>query len=309
MKVLVVCSGNAGYVSTFIVEQVDALKSKGVIIEYFLINGKGFWGYLRNYKEFYKKLKEFDPKIVHAHYGLSAMLAVLQRRVPVVTTLHGSDVNYSFSIRLISQIAVFLSKHVIFSHHNLTSKMFYFSNRYSIIETGFDLSKFEPVDKTIARSKFSYIPNDKNVVLFSSNFNRKEKNPELAINACNLIENTILVEFKDVKREDVKYLINACDVVLVTSFYETGPLVIKEALACNTPVISTDVGIARELLTGIEGCYIVKYDKYDIADKLRLVFQRKQKVNSRHKVLKYDNNLVAAKIINIYNNLTKTTET
>ena len=231
------------------------------------------------------------------------MLAVLQRQVRVIITLHGSDVLFSAVNRLISQIAVILAKYVVFSHKGLKSKIFCSKCKYSVVETGFDLSKFESIDKNVARKKFPNIPLNKNIVLFSSNFNRPEKNPKLAIEACLLVEDTYIVEFKGINRDDVKYLISAADVLLVTSLYETGPLVIKEALACNTPVISTNVGIAKELIANIDGCYIVDYDKYEIAEKLKLVFSRNTKISSRDKILIYDNNFVAEKIINIYDKL------
>ncbi|MBK7380893.1 MAG: glycosyltransferase [Ignavibacteriales bacterium] len=91
MKVLIICSGNAGYISPFVKEQAEAISKLGVEIEIYPIVGKGVWGYLNNLSKIKKKIKEFSPDLVHAHYGLSGLVSCLQRVVPVVITFHGSD--------------------------------------------------------------------------------------------------------------------------------------------------------------------------------------------------------------------------
>ena len=49
---------------------------------------------------------------------------------------------------------------------------------------------------------------------------------------------------------------NAADALLVTSAHEGGPLVIREALACNLAVVSVDVGDARARLAKVHGCVV-----------------------------------------------------
>ena len=71
MKILVVCSGNSGGISPFIREQVASLKKFEVGFGYFLIKGKGFFGYLKNYHRLLKELKKNQYALIHAHYGLS----------------------------------------------------------------------------------------------------------------------------------------------------------------------------------------------------------------------------------------------
>ena len=96
MKVLIVCSYRPHLekgVAPFISEQVDALRRQGVELEYFMIKGRGWKGYLKHYKALQTKILAFQPDIVHAHYGLCGLLANIQRQIPVITTYHGSDVN------------------------------------------------------------------------------------------------------------------------------------------------------------------------------------------------------------------------
>lgn len=79
MKVLIVANYNPGHCSPFVVEQVDSIRKLGVEFEYFGIVGKGPFGYLKNLPKFKRKIAEFKPDLIHAHYGLSGLLATLQR--------------------------------------------------------------------------------------------------------------------------------------------------------------------------------------------------------------------------------------
>lgn len=78
--------------SPFIIEQADEMDKLGINVIYFGIKGKGVFGYLKNYFKLYKTVLHENVDIVHAHYGLSGLLAILQRKVPVVITFHGSDI-------------------------------------------------------------------------------------------------------------------------------------------------------------------------------------------------------------------------
>jgi UDP-N-acetylglucosamine:LPS N-acetylglucosamine transferase len=118
MKILIICSFNTNQISPFISEQVELLSKTGVSVKYFLINGKGFRGYLKNVVPLKEEIRSFQPDIVHAHYGLSGLLANLQRIIPVITTFHGSDINllnnwiYSQSSALLSRYSIFVSKNL-----------------------------------------------------------------------------------------------------------------------------------------------------------------------------------------------------
>ena len=95
MKILIVCSKNSGKIAPFILEQGESLLRLGVEVDYYPIVGKGFMGYWKSRKSFLHKIKTCQPDIIHAHYGLSGLLANSQRKIPVVTSYHGSDINTS----------------------------------------------------------------------------------------------------------------------------------------------------------------------------------------------------------------------
>jgi len=307
MRVLIVHSHN--FVSnssqyTFIKEQADALQSLDIIIEYFGIVGKGVFGYLSNYKKLLAKIKVFNPDIIHAHYGLSGLLANLQRRIPVITTYHGSDLNNK-KAQLFSHLCIMLSAHNIFVANKILKKGNP-KNNYSLIPCGVDTHFFKLIDKHRARQELK-LDLSKKIILFAGPFNRDVKNSQLAKDAIALLKNIELIELKGYTREQVAILLNAVDAILMTSKTEGSPQVIKEAMACGCPIVSVDVGDVKEITNNTIACYICDYDTHQIAEKLNLIITMNIRTNGRDKIyeLNLDNQIIARKLVDIYLNIIK----
>ena len=301
MNVLIVCSGNNYKVSAFITEQVASLKKKGIKADFFLIKGK-LLGYLMSVFMLRELLKNSKYNIVHAHFGLSGLVAVQQRICPVVISFIGSDVNRNVQ-RILSRIAMRLSFYNIFVDQRLSKKM-NATKSYSNIPFGVDFDKnFFPMSKKQCRKKLNLNLKSK-IVLFSSRFNHPDKNYDLARSAVKLLENVELIELSDkYSREQVCFLLNACDLVLMTSLREGSPQVIKEAMACNCPIVSTNVGDVKDVIDGTKGCYITTFDPIDVADKIKLAFAFNKKTDGREKIKHLDNNIIAEKVISVYNKI------
>lgn len=302
MKVLVVCSKNSGRIAPFITDQVEALQKAGVSCEYFTIEGKGIKGYLLNLLPLWREIKVCRPDIIHAHYGLSGVLANLQRRVPVVTTYHGSDINNP-KVRRFSKIAIRLSAWNIFvSQKNI--QLSGVGKRFSLIPCGVDTSVFKPMDKAVCRQKFGFDPDEK-LILFAGGFDNKVKNPELAMEAVAKIPDARLLELKGYNRTQVAELMNAVDVCLMTSHTEGSPQFVKEAMACNCPVVSVNVGDVEELLQGVEHCEIVERETDKIAKSVSELLNLNQRSSGSEK-LKYsglESLYVVDKIKSLYQNI------
>jgi len=304
VKVLIVASGNSAVISPFVKEQVDSLKEIGLDIDYFLIKGKGITGYLKNYFNLIRLIKTNTYDIIHAHYGLSGLLATFQSQVPVVITFHGSDVNLNRTNFYLSFLASRLSNANIFVHESLSKKLSLFSDKAEIIPCGVNLNLFKPIDKLASRDKLGLDLNY-NYVLFSSSFNNKIKNAALAKLALSNFENIILLEMKGYSREEVHLLMNAVDILIVTSHSETGPLVVKEALACNCPIISTDVGDVKELVNGTKKCYIVEYDAKQIEQRIRDILSSNKRSDGRAAVKHLSLEKVATDVCSVYKRVLK----
>ena len=113
MKILIVGNNKPGHFAPFVEEQARALQKQGCEVVFFGVQGKGLIGYLRCLPALKRAIQQHQPDLIHAHYGLSGLLANLQRRVPVVTTYHGSDINVPKILRF-SRIAMRLSAFNIF---------------------------------------------------------------------------------------------------------------------------------------------------------------------------------------------------
>lgn len=300
MKILVVCSKNSGHIAPFIIEQVDALNRAGLVTDYFTVEQRGIRGYLKSRKGLMKTIKTFQPDVIHAHYGLSGLLANLQRKIPVVTTYHGSDINNSKAFRF-SKWAIRLSKFNIFVSKKNIDKAGV-KRHFALIPCGVNLQLFKPKDKTECRNLLN-LDKGRKYVLFSSAFDNQVKNPELAKAATNKLKDVELLELKGYTREQVVVLMNAVDVCLMTSFIEGSPQFIKEAMACNCPIVSVDVGDVKSVIDATEGCFVADSPNIsELADKLKeaLAFNGKTNGRTRIEKLQLNNEIIAHRLMDIY---------
>jgi len=307
LKVLFVCSGNHDRVPAFIIEQKEELEKKGIRVDIFQIKGRGVLGYLKNYTGLRKIIRENAYDLIHAHFGLSGLFANLQRKLPVVTTFHGCDLNNKRHRRF-SKYAAKLSKKVIVVSNHMTS-LLSGNVEKEVIPCGVDMSLFVPMDKEKAReelmkSQKMVFDNSKKYILFSSTFDRDVKNPQLAMKAVAFLgEEYELIELKNFSRNDVVLVMNAVDAVLMTSKTEGSPQFIKEAMACNRPIVTTNVGDVEEIINGTNGCFITAPAVETVAGDLKKTLQYKSTTGREAMGQRYDNEALVSRIIQLYSNL------
>lgn len=262
MKVLIVANYNVGHFSPFVLEQVGSLRNLGVEFDFFGIVGKGPLGYLKNLPALKRKIKEYKPDLIHAHYGLSGLLATLQGEVPVVVTYHGSDIHSGGFIQTLSKLAMKRSAYNIIVAQHLKDMVGEVSN-CSIIPCGVDDETFYPMVKLDARKQLGW-SDSRRYVLFAGAFDREVKNPQLAKAAVASIDNCELIELKGYNRREVNLLLNAADCLLMTSRNEGSPQIIKEAMCCGTPIVSVYVGDVADVCGGTEGVFMCNPDIFEI---------------------------------------------
>lgn len=303
MKILIVANGkfNGGHFSPFVEEQINALKTSGVEIYLHAIMERGPFGYLKEAWRIRRQLNYCHPDIIHAHYGLSGLCANLQRKVPVVTTYHGSDIHSGGYILKLSQLAMNLSAYNIFVSKKMQDMSGYKKGNSCVQSCGLDLEVFTEIKRDEARKILGLDPNEK-IGLFSGSFDNHIKNYPLAKTAVDKVDGLRLIELKGYSRQEVNLLMNACDFQLTTSFRESGPLVVKEAMACGTPIVSVDVGDVKDIIGNTEGCYIVERTPEEIASKICQALSFKGKTSGRQRIidLGLSNDLIAKKLIAIY---------
>lgn len=304
INLLVVYSGNPRINTPFIQEQINSLEKIGLPVIKFNIIGNGILGYLKNYRSLRKFIKKENIDLIHAHYGFAGVLANLQRKVPVVTTYHGTDINLKKGI-VFSIFSIFLSRANIFVDPSQVKKLPK-KKKSHVIPCGIDLDIFKPVERAKAREKMNFSKNDK-IILFSSKFSRIVKNYELAREAINFLndDSIKLIELKNFTREEVNLLLNAADVALLTSYTEGSPQFIKEAMACNVPIVSTNVGDVKWLRGNLEGFFITSMDYKDVAQKIKLALEIKERPNFRERLsnLNLDNQIIAKRLVELYSKI------
>jgi len=302
MKILIVCSATNQQIAPFITEQADSLRDSGQIVEFYLVRKKGVTGYLQALPGLKSTIAVFRPDIVHAHYGLSGLLANLQRKVPVVTTFHGSDINDPRVFRW-SRWVIRLSRFTIFVSQQAV-EIAKPRRQYAVLPCGVNMSRFCPIEKKIARQQLGW--DDGEVyILFAGTREVEVKNYPLALQAVRNIPGTQLVELKGFGRDGVNLVLNAADVALMTSFTEGSPQFIKEAMACNCPVVSTDVGDVKQLTEGVEGCYITSFEVDSVTSGLQEALRfasDKGRTEGREKIKKLGltDDRIAGELIRIY---------
>ncbi|MBO5404383.1 MAG: glycosyltransferase [Paludibacteraceae bacterium] len=312
MKILIVGNNKPGRFAPFVEEQARALLQQGCEVVFFGVQGKGIWGYLRCLPALKHAIRQYQPNLIHAHYGLSGLLANLQRRVPVITTYHGSDINKPNILRF-SKIAMRLSAWNIFvSKRNIAIAQP--KDKYSLLPCGVNLPlswsemQTQQVEQlTLNQWVQRKLEKDVKYVLFAGAFNNAVKDPELAKAVINeLIIQGVkveLIELKGYNRDQVNALMYNCDALLMTSKTEGSPQVIKEAMACGCPIVSVDVGDVAERVGGVEGCYVAcTREPNEIAKALQKALTFEGKTNGREKIIEMglSNEQVAQRLVAIY---------
>ena len=301
VKVLFVSSGRQKQAGAIVLSQGESLNKAGIAVDY-LLAGPGAAGYISAIARIRKAWETGDYNLVHAHYSLSAISASLAGRFPLVVSLMGSDVFMSGPVRSLIR-AFYRHRWDATVVKSLQMKERLGLAQAEVIPNGVDIGLFKPALREEARERLGF-PLSGKLVLFGSSADRPEKNAGLARKAVAAL-NDPQVELRylsGIPHNEVPDYLNASDVMLLTSKWEGSPNVVKEAMACNCPVVSTDVGDVRWLTGETKGCFITSFDAEDIAEKLRTALDFNARTEGRERIIKLgmDSPSVAERIRTIY---------
>lgn len=217
--------------------------------------------------------------VIHAHTGHCGVLACLQVKYPVVLTYVGYDLDspseHREGVRTAGERAVFRRLSCYFaatiakSARGARQLPARGKQRNSIVPNGVDRDVFRPQDRRAAREALGWDSGNRPVALFVADPQRatkrfglaeaavakaREEVPELELRVC-----------ADTPPELVPRVMSAADVLLLTSVAEGSPNVVKEAMACDLPVVTVDVGDVRENLAGVRHCHVCAADSEPLA--------------------------------------------
>ncbi|MGQ0763397.1 MAG: glycosyltransferase family 4 protein [Acidobacteriota bacterium] len=300
--------------SHFIKRQADFLRAAGIEVSVFPFKGaKNPFNYLRNWLRLRTMLRRQDYDLVHAQFGQSGLL-VLPKRLPLVVTFRGSDLLGTVSDRTgshmkISALHTFLSRvvaaqadAVIVVSEELKARL-PDSIEAQVIPSGIDMKLFRPTEKQTARTRLG-LSRDEKLVLFVGSPTQARKRGYLGERALEILNQSMqakLVIAWMVPHTDIPLYMSACDALVFTSMQEGSPNVVKEALACDLPVVSVPVGDVAARLEGLEGCELCPDDNPEtIAAALERVLTRGERIHGREAVKVLDERVTTARVVNIY---------
>ncbi len=297
----------------FLVEQVAALREAGIVVEVFPFRGANNPA---NYRRARRQLRQrwdlesFD--LIHAQFGQSG-LVVGKTETPLVVTFHGSDLHgivgedgdYTLKGRLLRtasrRVARRATRVILVSCH--LSAFLPMHTPFDVVPCGIDLEKFSPLPREKARSELG-LPQEDPLVLFASSPRNPVKRFGLAQKVMKQLDETRparLLTLEGIPHERVPLYMNACDALLMTSRHEGSPMVIKEALACNLPVVSLAVGDVADRISAVEGCVLCRSEApEDLATALSPLLLHPRRVSGRTTVADLDHSMLTPKILASY---------
>lgn len=286
---------------TFVESEVQSLRQCGVEVDVLFINGRRrainyLWGIPRLW---YRLLKQrYD--LIHAHYVFTGFVARAQFLYPVVLTHHGVEVLQGWQA-ILSRIITPLMDQVIVRSPEMKNRLR--CGEAAVIPAGVDLDLFKPMPQQECRHALDLSENKK-YILWVGEYLRQEKRFDIVTEAVARVKQRIPdAEFVLVTGKPhsvIPAYMNACDVLLLVSDAEGSPNVVKEAMACNLPIVSVPVGDVPSVINGTEGCFLCKQNAVDVADKLELALLQTRRTNGRENIVRLDLDNASARIIEVY---------
>jgi len=253
--------------------------------------------YLKLYPNVLKQsLNSYD--VVHANFGLIGPFALAQPNRPIILSLWGSDLNGK-----VGQLSKFCAKYcdeIIVMSEEMKTKL---GRDAHVIPHGIEMTQFKPMSQVESQKAVGW-DSEKAHVLFPYNPSREVKNYPLAERVVKTVQNNVSkpVELQVVYRvahDDVPLYMNAADCLLLTSRREGFPNAVKEAMACNLPVVSTNVGGVRNRLEPVENSYVCASES-ELASRLAGVLVNGQRSNGREHAKELSLAKMADDIIDVY---------
>src|SRR5215469_383375 len=300
LRVLAVIPGNGkGASMIFVRRQLESLRALHVDSQpFFLDAGTSPRLLLKRWLDLRREIRSLRPDLIHAHYGtVTALLcAMATTSVPLVITFRGSDLNYrsdvgflrSYGGHLISQLGSLRASAIVCVSRRLQNRLWWRKNVSVVLPTGVNLDLFQPIPKRQAREQLGY-QSDRRIVLFCQNNSPRNKGQDLALAGVRAAERTLgpiqlVILDGRIPPDQVPVLINAADCLVLASEVEGSPNIVKEALACNVPVVAVDVGDVPERLWGVFPSKIVHRDAVQMGFALAEILACGKRSNGRDRV-------------------------
>jgi teichuronic acid biosynthesis glycosyltransferase TuaC len=305
------------HLGTFIKSQVDSLLEEGLEIEVIHPGPGPVWlRYARAMSQVFLKTLTGRFDIVHGHYGQWCVIARMQWRTPVVAAFLGSDLlgealtqeNFTRRGALVARASRWLCRWVdaaivqseemkkVALRDKTKDKLF-------IVPNGVDFNLFRPMPRAEARAALGWDQN-RYYVLFGNDPSKPVKNFPLAQAAIQALRargiSADLVVANGLPQTTIVRYINASNALLLSSINEGSPSIVKETMACNVPVVSTDVGDVAQVIGRTQGCSVCPPDPAALAAGLEQALLHTEPTTGRADMQYADRSVIARQVIAVY---------
>lgn len=292
-------AADASY-GTFVYEQARAIRAAGIELDTLFVNGRASrWNYLAGYPRFWLRLARGGYDLVHSHYVFSGLIARAQLGLPVVQSFHAPGLMPTYQGWLCRRLHPMVDAVIATTpaHAALLG-----CPRAHIIPCGVDLEVFRPMPKVEARVALGW-PLDRRILAWVGD-PRAEKRVDLVRKTHEILrQSDPKLELRLVSRAPHRHIplaMNAADVFLFPSDHEGSPVVIKEAMACNLPIVATPVGDLPELFRGVRGCVLSSPHPEALAADARALLATGERSAGREAVRHLSTENEALRIIAVY---------
>jgi teichuronic acid biosynthesis glycosyltransferase TuaC len=258
-------------------------------------------------------------RLVHVHGGEMALIARFFLVRPMVATYHGDDIlGYKSDDGPVSR-ASRLRSLVIRNHAALFSATVTQSREMhdrlparvrrddTIIHCGVDSERFTPMDRGDARRELNWDADERIVLFAATKPYEPRKRIDLAEAAIKQAEADLgpirLAIAENLPPDSIPVMMNAADCLLLTSMAEGSPVVVKEALMCDLPIVATDVADVKETLTGVSPSAVCSHDASELGTALVEILSSARRSNGRSKRSDQDQEITLRRLLSLYADL------
>jgi glycosyltransferase involved in cell wall biosynthesis len=302
----------------FVHRQVESLRREGIAVSaFYLASRTSPLRVIQEWRRLRTQIKDIRPHVLHAHYGtVTSAICALVTTIPLVITFRGDDLNFQPATarwarialgHLLSQLSALRSSKILCVSARLRDQLWWRKQHALVVPSGVDMDLFRPLPKQRCRDLLGW-HSAESIVLFNAGWDPLMKGLDIVRAAVKVAEQKIdrlrlVVTTFDVKPEQMPLYMNAADCLVLASFREGSPNIIKEALACNLPIVSVDVGDVPERLRGVHPSRIVAREPYQIGCALAEILSLGQRSNGREAVQQCSETQIALAIATVYRSI------
>jgi len=300
------------YAGIFVDRQIASLKQAGVRVSTFdiCISYSPIHIFFK-WLELRRQVRQLNPDLVHGQYGtIIGFLTAFAGRPAVISfcggdlrTGHTASILQMYGGFLLSNLAALRARKLICKSQGLREALWWRRDQAVVIPNGIDLDLFCPGSREVARQQLGW-DQESQVVLFNTGKDPKVKGFDLAQESMRVVRTRLpkaqLCVTSEVQPDVMPVYYRAADVLLSASRSEGSPNVVKEALACNLPVVSTPVGDVEERLAGVQPSAVVPRDAEAIAEALVQILLERKRSNGREHVIHLGLDQVAQRVLGVY---------